>query len=292
MKKNAILILSISLFLFSSCNKEENQSENENLKDPVVVKFESQISRVAGTSWEDSDEVGITASDGSEVTYTNVKYLSDENGNFVVAEGAQPICFTNKNPMSFTAYYPYSENGGIISANTATSQDKCNFIWAKQDNISYSESPVVRFVFNHSMSEVVFNISSSEGLSLTDYQNPTVIGFKHQGSFNTGTGEAKIDDTAQSEEWAISMEQGDGKLTYAAVLFPQTVNGLSLKVGDKVYPVEITPSTINLVGSKTYNINMDVKPEEISAEVSITGSEINEFAPGEDFNASFTVSED
>ena len=287
--KNVILVLSAILFLFPSCNKEESQAED--LSNPVVVKFESQISRVVGTSWVDKDEVGISATDGDEVTYTNVKYLSDENGKFAVAEGVQPICFTNKNSMSFTAYYPYSGNGGIISANTATSQDKCNFIWAKQDNISYSEAPVVKFVFNHSMSEVVFNISSSEGLALEGYQNPTVIGFKHQGSFNTATGEAKIDDTAQSQEWTINMEQGEGKLTYKAVLFPQTVNSMSLKVGDKTYPVEITPSTINLVGGKTYNINLDVKPEKISAEVSITGSEINGFGPGEDFDASFTVQE-
>ena len=287
--KNVILVLSVFLFFCSSCSKDESQ--NENSINPVIVSFESQISRVVGTSWENDDEVGISATDGSEVTYTNVKYLSDVNGNFAVAEGVQPICFTNKKPMSFTAYYPYSENGGIISANTATSPDKCNFLWAKQDGLSYSESPVVKFVFNHSMSEVVFNISSSEGLSLTDYQNPTVMGIKHQGSFNTETGEAKIDDTAQTEEWAINMKQGEGKLTYAAVLFPQTVNDLSLKVGDKVYQVEIIPSTINLIGGKTYNINLDVKPEKISAEVSIVGSEINGFGPGEDFDASFTVEE-
>lgn len=288
--KNVILVLSVFLFFCSSCSKDESQ--NENLINPVVVSFESQISRVVGTSWEDDDEVGISATDGSEVTYTNVKYLSDVNGNFAVAdEGVQPICFTNKNPMSFTAYYPYSVDGGIISANTATAQDKCNFLWAKQDNMSYSEAPVVNFVFNHSMSEVIFNISSSEGLSLADYLNPTVIGIKHQGSFNTETGEAKIDDTAQAEEWAISMEQGEGKITYAAVLFPQTINGLSLKVGDKVYPVEITPSTLNLAAGKTYTIDMDVKLEKISAEVSIVGSEINGFGPGEDFEASFAVQE-
>lgn len=288
--KNVILVLSVFLFFCSSCSKDESQ--NENLINPVVVSFESQISRVVGTSWEDDDEVGISATDGSEVTYTNVKYLSDVNGNFAVAdEGVQPICFTNRNPMSFTAYYPYSENGGIISANTATAPDKCNFLWAKQDGLSYSESPVVKFVFNHSMSEVVFKISSSEGLSLTDYQNPTVIGFKHQGSFNTETGEAKIDDTAQLAEWTISMKQSDGKLTYTAILFPQTVNSLSFKVGDKIYPVEITPSTINMIGGKTYNINMDVKPEKISAEVSIIDSEINGFGPGEDFEASFAVQE-
>ena len=287
--KNVILLLSLFLIFCSSCSKEETQ--NENSINPVIVSFESQISRVVGTSWEDDDEVGISATDGDEVTYTNTKYISDENGNFAVAEGVQPICFTNKNPMSFTAYYPYSVDGGIISANTATAQDKCNFLWAKQDGLSYSESPVVKFVFNHSMSEVVFKIYSSEGLSLTDYQNPTVIGIKHQGSFNTETGEAKIDDTAQLEEWTISMKQSDGKLTYTAILFPQTVNCLSLKIGDKIYPVEITPSTINMIGGKTYNINMDVKPEKISAEVSIIDSEINGFGPGEDFEASFAVQE-
>ena len=288
--KKTILNLLLFLACMSSCSKNDSFEKTEELSNPVIVSFESQISRVVGTSWENDDEVGISAT-GTDVTYTNVKYLSDASGKFTVSEGVQPICFTNKKPMSFTAYYPYSENGGIISANTATAPDKCNFLWAKQDGLSYSESPVVKFVFNHSMSEVVFNISSSEGLSLTDYQNPTVMGIKHQGSFNTETGEAKIDDTAQTEEWAINMKQGEGKLTYAAVLFPQTVNDLSLKVGDKVYSVEITPSTINMIGGETYNINMDVKLEKISAEVSIVGSEINGFDPGENFDASFTVQE-
>ena len=154
--KNVILLLSLFLIFCSSCSKEETQ--NENSINPVIVSFESQISRVVGTSWEDDDEVGISATDGGEVTYANVKYLSDENGNFAVAEGVQPICFTNKNPMSFTAYYPYSADGGIISANTATAQDKCNFLWAKQDNMSYSEAPVVKFVFNHSICNIFFYI--------------------------------------------------------------------------------------------------------------------------------------
>lgn len=71
--KNAILTLSVFLFVLSSCNKEKLQIED--LKNPVIVNFESQISRVVGTSWEDDDEVGISATDGNEVTYKSIKIL-------------------------------------------------------------------------------------------------------------------------------------------------------------------------------------------------------------------------
>ena len=104
--KKTILNLLLFLACMSSCSKNDSFEKTEELSNPVIVSFESQISRGVGTSWENDDEVGISAT-GTDVTYTNVKYLSDASGKFTVSEGVQPICFKNKNPMSFTAYYPY-----------------------------------------------------------------------------------------------------------------------------------------------------------------------------------------
>ena len=115
--KKTILNLLLFLACMSSCSKNESFEKTEELSNPVTVSFMTNISRVTGSSWENNDSVGISAT-GTEVTYTNVKYLSDASGEFTVSEGVQPICFKNKNPMSFTAYYPYSDNNGTVSVNT------------------------------------------------------------------------------------------------------------------------------------------------------------------------------
>lgn len=94
--KKTILNLLLFLACMSSCSKNDSFEKTEELSNPVTVSFMTNISRVTGSSWENSDSVGISAT-GTDVTYTNVKYLSDASGEFTVSEGVQPIYFKNAN---------------------------------------------------------------------------------------------------------------------------------------------------------------------------------------------------
>ena len=271
--KKTILNLLLFLACMSSCSKNDSFEKTEELSNPVIVSFESQISRVVGTSWENDDEVGISAT-GTDVTYTNVKYLSDASGKFTVPEGVQPICFKNKNPMSFTAYYPYSDNNGTVSVNTLENNSDCNFIWAKADNVQYSETPTVNLQFDHSMAELRIVVSAQDGASLESFKNMTVSGLKHDGNFTTADGKAAVLADAQAKDWDISLTEANGKLEFKGYVLPQAISDLSIRVNSASHNIIFDNNSFK--AGLYYTINVTVNSDnKVNVETTIFGTTIN-----------------
>ena len=233
----------------------------------------TNISRVTGSSWENNDSVGISAT-GTDVTYTNVKYLSDASGEFTVSEGVQPICFKNKSPMSFTAYYPYSDNNGTVSVNTLENNSDCNFIWAKADNVKYSETPTVNLQFDHSMAELRIVVSAQDGASLESFKNMTVSGLKHDGNFTTADGKAAALADAQAKNWDISLTEANGKLEFKGYVLPQAISDLSIRVNSASH--NITFDNNSFKAGLYYTINVTVNSDNtVNVETTIFGTTIN-----------------
>lgn len=271
--KKTILNLLLFLACMSSCSKNESFEKTEELSNPVTVSFMTNISRVTGSSWENNDSVGISAT-GTEVTYTNVKYLSDASGEFTVSEGVQPICFKNKNPMSFTAYYPYSDNNGTVSVNTLENNSDCNFIWAKADNVQYSETPMVNLQFDHSMAELRIVVSAQDGASLESFKNMTVSGLKHDGNFTTADGKAAVLADAQVKDWNISLIEANGKLEFKGYVLPQAISDLSIRVNSASH--NITFDNNSFEAGLYYTINVTVNSDnKVNVETTIFGTTIN-----------------
>lgn len=286
MKTNFIKSLGL-LLMFSACQKENNEIVNSDLNEPVSVSFSSQISRVIGTQWENNDEVGISATDGQGVSYTNVKYLSDVSGNFSVPEGGEPICYKNQNAMSFTAYYPYSStvSENLITGNTLSDNKKCNFLWDKVENVEYSTTPSVNFTFNHSMAELRIELTYPEGTDLEAYKTVTVKGLKHEGTFNITNGETAVTATVAAD-WNVTMAQTDGKLSYSGVFFPQTVSELKLVMNGLEF--NLVSSEVEFVKGNYYTINATINADgSVKVSMKISGATIEDYNDGGEANIAF-----
>ncbi len=287
MRTNFIKSLGL-LLMFSACQKENNEIVNSDLNEPVSVSFSSQISRVTGSSWENNDSVGISAT-GTDVTYTNVKYLSDAGGKFTVSEGVQPICFKNENPMSFTAYYPYSKttNDGVISGNTISDNKKCNYLWAQVRNVIYSSSPAVNFTFNHSMAELRIKLTYPEETNVDDYKNVTISGLKHDGNFNINTGVASPS-AAAAQDWNVTLsEEGTTALSFKGVIFPQAVSGMVLKMNGVDYNINLK-DTKEFKAGEYYTISAVINADgSVKVSMKISGATIEDYNDGGEANIAF-----
>lgn len=290
MKTNFIIKSLGLLLMLSACQKENNEIVNSDLNEPVSVSFSSQISRVIGTQWENDDEVGISATDGNDVNYVNVKYLSDASGNFSVPEEGEPICYQNQNAMSFTAYYPYSStvSENLITGNTLSDNEKCNFLWDKVENVEYSTTPSVNFTFNHSMAELRVELVYAEGTNVDNYKNVTVKGLKHEGTFNITNGETLVTATDVAD-WNVTMVQTDGKLSFSGVFFPQTVSELKLVMNGREF--NLVSSKVEFVKGKYYTINATINADgSVKVSMKINGATIEDYSDGGVANIAFVGS--
>lgn len=286
MKKAFIKSLGLVLAL-SACQKENNEIGYSDIEEPVSVSFSSQISRVDGTLWELNDEVGISATDGSDVDYVNVKYLSDVSGNFSVPQEGEPICYKNQNAMSFTAYYPYSStvSDNLITRNTLYDNKKCNFLWDKVENVEYLTTPSVNFTFDHSMAELRVELTYPEGTDVDAYKNVTVKGLQHEGTFNITNGETAVTATGAAD-WDIAMNQTDGKLSYSGVFFPQKVSDLKLVMNGLEF--NLVKSEVEFVKGKYYTINATINADgSVKVSMKISGATIEDYNDGGVANIAF-----
>ena len=174
--KKYLLAMTASVMMFAACSNDENilDENDNNLKiNPVAVNFSAGItSRTVGNTWQKDDLVGISATGTDNVAYTNVQYKVAEEGasaTFNAANPEQAICFQNTGAMVFSAYYPYADvsaTDGKIAKNTAQTQKGVDFLWAKVDNVNYSESPVVNFTFIHKMSQINVKVTPGAGVDI------------------------------------------------------------------------------------------------------------------------------
>ena len=289
MKKAFIKSLGLLLAL-SACQKENSEIGYSDIEEPVSVSFSSLISRVVGIQWEQNDEVGISATDGNSVNYTNVKYLSDASGNFTVAEGVEPICFGSKKAMSFTAYYPYSSavSENLITGNTITDNKKCNFLWNKVENVEYSTTPAVNFTFKHSMAELRIELTYPEGTNVDAYKKVTISGLKHDGNFNINTGVASPSAEASAQDWNIALSgEGTTALSFKGVIFPQAVSGMVLKMNNVDYNINFK-ETEEFKAGKNHTISAVINADgSVKVSMKISGATIEGYDDGGVANIAF-----
>ena len=276
MKASKYLFLGMAALAFTACSNKEVINDG-----PVAAQVRAGIegvqTRAAGTSWDNDDKIGISCN-GGETQYTNVSYtISDaSNGSFT---SATPIYFQDLEEVTFSAYYPYTADGGMISKTIAASDQKAD----AQKNIDYmfatgakasKENPNVKFTndgatdarFKHRMSQLSFTFNQGADTDLTNMTDFTVGGLKMAGTFNTEDGTATAVETAQAEDLKITeTPSASDTYTRSLILFPQPVNGgnfnISLTLGGETYKTELSvpnSGTDLTAGNKyTYTITVN-----------------------------------
>lgn len=261
---------------FTACSNEEVINDG-----PVAAQVRAGIegvqTRAAGTSWDNDDQIGISCN-GGKTQYTNVFYTisNASNGSFT---SSTPIYFQDLEEVTFSAYYPYTADGGMISKTIAASdqkadaQKKIDYMFATGAKAS-KENPNVKFTndgatdarFKHRMSQLSFTFNQGADTDLTNMTDFTVGGLKMAGTFNTEDGTATAVETAQAEDLKITeTPSASDTYTRSLILFPQPVNGgnfnISLTLGGETYKTELSvpnSGTDLTAGNKyTYTITVN-----------------------------------
>lgn len=178
------------------------------------------------TGFSTDDKIGITGG-----KYTNIPYTYGEGG-FQPYNTA--IVFTNSNPVTFSAYYPYNDSVtagsppiNIDTSNqTADAQKKIDFLYANGAEASYA-NPKISFTgknaFSHVMSKVTIKFVAGSGISFDDIKPNefTLSNLKLKGTFDTGKGTAGPGNEASDE---LTVDIHPDTLESSLILIPQAVD--------------------------------------------------------------------
>lgn len=280
MKTSKFLYVGMVALAFAACNNEDVINDG-----PVAAQVSAGIegvqTRAAGTSWGSKDQIGISCS-GGKTTYTNVLYtVSDaSSGSF---SSTAPIYFQDLEEVTFSAYYPYTADGGTIEKTItaadqeAEAQKQIDYMFANGAKASKA-SPSVKFTnegdtdarFKHRMSQLSFTFNQGADTDLTDMADFTVSGLKMKGTFNTENGTA----TATAEQQAADLKitetpSASDTYTRSLILFPQQVESgkfnLSLTLGGETYKTELSVPNggTDLTAGNKYTYTITVKKTEI-----------------------------
>lgn len=262
----------LALALVACGDENELAGDVQLLDSPKEVSFSAGIlSRASGSNWNVDDEVGISAT-GSGQSYSNVLYKVAEAGASVAFNPAgEAICYTTDAPMSFTAYYPYEKTleNGFIYKNTTQTQEKVDFLWASVNNYPYSDAPVVSFTFRHQMALLEVQVTSDDDLS---EQNVVIGGLKHDGGFNTATGEAKPKTEAKAQDWTVGTAVSGKKFEFSGFIYPQDANELAVKIGEQ--EAKLSLGQIMFQAGYKYTVTATIDDGKISAKITISGNTI------------------
>lgn len=253
-KKNTIYIAAAAMLL-TACSSDEPGM----LSHPAPASFSAQIgktvSRATSSEWSAGDAIGISGVSGTK-TYSNVNYATPSgDGNFAPADNG--IFYQTTEPVTFTAYYPYSaelDADGIISASTAdqSKQASFDFLWAQAQG-SYAD-PAVRFDFGHKMSLITLTFINGNDVNLDDLTY-IVDGLSADGTFHTATGEAiALGNTATSMTAPLTSDRKS-----SLIVFPQAVESVTLNayVDGQQYACNL--NLTELKSGHQYSFNLTVK---------------------------------
>ena len=253
----------------------------------AVVKGDAGQSRFSA-----DDKIGITGGD-----YENVLYIYGEGG-FSPEDTA--IVFTDSNPVTFSAYYPYSGYAPAIPIDTSAenqkgdNQKKIDFLYASGAEAS-SASPAISFTgehgFKHVMSKVTIKFEAGDGVSF-DSLKPTqftISGLKLEGTFDTSNGEARAKDGTVSTDLTVAIPD---TLETSLILIPQTIAdgaGVEVRFSGNEYTGTLSNSDTDasLTLKPGYEYSFTVK-------VSLKGLEIAEakiagWTPGDSGSGTVTI---
>ena len=224
-------ILMAAAFLFAGCEKEnENRVDNQPVKARITSVIDGMSTRASGTAWAPGDRIGITATkaDGT-VLLSNAPYVTtDGNGPFT-PEG-EAFYFQDKDDVTFTAYYPCTENSNItddgwimfltsgFESQKPENQPKRDVLFAT--TTGSSSSPDLQLRFHHCISRLVLRFLPGTGVASLDDITYELSGIRTSGIFNTLTGETIVNETSGSVGLTVPGSNAS-ELTSPLILFPQ-----------------------------------------------------------------------
>lgn len=274
--KKFILLAAIA-FTLGACNNEDNY-----IDEPVAAHISATIggdaqSRARDVTWDMGDNIGVSMSN----LYLNIQYTT-ENGDGMFTGNL--MLFRNKQEqVTITAYYPYTGSEGVApgvieastgtASQTVTEQPKIDFLYAVKENVSGAE-PNVNLSFSHKMSKLTFIFKSgNNGTDVSKITSCEINGLVLEGTFNTATGECVVKSDTPSASLNLTPTMTTDYASASAIIFPQTVNNLSIRIHDsdnQDYAGELNLGTSGIIAGNNYQFTITVKKTELSVNADIT----------------------
>ena len=268
MTKKNIIYIAAAAMLLTACSSDEPGT----LSHPASASFTAQIgntaTRAAGTQWGAGDAIGISGVSGTK-TYTNLPFVT-ASGDGRFAPTGDAIFYQTTEPVTFTAYYPYNADGGVIEGSTSdqTAQPSFDFLWAQASG-SY-DSPAVNFNFDHKMSLITLSFVNGNDVNLSSLTY-TVDGLAAEGTFDTATGEAAATGSAATLTAPVTADHKS-----LLILFPQTAESVTLTANVEGQQYVCGLSLTELKSGYRYSYTINVKKSGLS----VTGCTINPWLDG------------
>ena len=277
-----VALMAAAATLFGGCEKEsDNVVDNAPVAARIMSGIDAMATRAANTAWAVGDAIGISTTSQGNTKYTNVKYSAAVNGDFTPAGKTQrdTIFFQDKADVSFAAYYPYDGANGTapgtdgilsktITANEQTPEGQAKFDYLFATATGSSASPNVKFQFRHCMSRLVLNFLPGSGIASLSDLAYTIGALALEGTFDTGTGEAKMTATGTGS-LSLSVPYSADGMSSTLIVFPQQANSADIK---------ITMGGVDYAGTIDFPENS-------------ANNNVREFAPGHSYTYNITVND-
>ncbi|SHE77868.1 fimbrillin family protein [Dysgonomonas macrotermitis] len=212
MRINRILLITLLLGIFYSCESEKDISDHNS---SAAIQFTSEINnndiqtRAYNSLWENEDKIGvfmktsgIQLSDQSIVNgYSNIIYTTTGNGTFTAKNEEQNIHFPeNNSAVDFIAYYPYQNNinNYIYKVDIIDQSIPQHIDLLYSNNITNASlsNPSNSLQFSHQLSKISFNISASEDVSSLNGIRVSASGLKTLADFSLIDGTLTADENS------------------------------------------------------------------------------------------------
>lgn len=266
------ILLAAAVISMASCNSEDNY-----IDEPVAAQVsasigESDLTRATDISWDKGDLIGVSMSG----RYYNLKYLT-VNGDGMFS--GTTMYFKNKQePVTITAYYPYSGTDGEMPAaitastsaeyQTKAEQPKIDFLYAVKENVTGSE-PNVKLTFNHRMSKLTLIFKNgNDGTDVSKITSCRINGLIMEGTFNPSSGVCSAN-TAPASPLNLTPTVVNEKALPAVIFFPQTVDKVTLNITDsqnQEYSCELKFDGNRLEAGNNYLYTIKVKKTGLNVE--------------------------
>lgn len=218
LKISGLIWLLPAFVLTTACQDGvESEQSSTNDTDSNIVSFSAEITRAGESSFEQNDQISVTAYDTDGILYEgNVEYTYSAGFN-----SSSPIEYESQNqPLSFIALYPYTElpSDKIIEFSVKSNQNEGSNYTLSDFMVSYVDSTIDNsplLIFNRLMSKITININSSD-VTLTN--TSAVIHALSTADINLSSGES----TAKGSSSNITMKSVDSN-TFEAIIPVQTV---------------------------------------------------------------------
>lgn len=267
--KKFILLAAVAISL-AGCTAEDDY-----IDESVAVQISATIggnslTRASNSDWDRGDNIGVSMSG----RYFNMKY-STQNGDGAFA-GTAMFFKDKQEPVTLTAYYPYSGTEGqaspVVEAftnaerQTASEQPRFDFLYAVKENVT-GAAPNVNLKFQHRMSKLTLIFKNGmEGMDIVkNITSCRINGLIQEGTFNPVSGVCSAKAVSASVLSLVPIVK-DGDKLLSLILFPQTVGKVTINLTDsenQEYSCELSFEENRLEAGKNYLYTIKVQRKEM-----------------------------